>query len=64
MRKVRTVLCPHCGSEIKPLPEPQGADASARERLVTVADDFSNESSDDKTANDFAAVVRRHPRCG
>ncbi len=64
MRKVRAVWCPHCGGRIQPLPEPQRADASDSaaviEGLATVDNDISNESSDEKTANDFAAALRRN----
>jgi hypothetical protein len=62
MKKLKIVLCPHCGSKINPLAAPRGADAPARiiERWTGEADDFSNESSDEKTADDFAAALRRN----
>ena len=52
------------GPKIKLPPSPRGADAPAStgliERLTSVAGDFSNESSDEKTVNDFAAALRRN----
>jgi hypothetical protein len=64
MKKVKIVFCPHCGGQIEPLPSPRGGEAPARtgliERLTSIADDFSNESSDEKTADDFAAALSRN----
>lgn len=55
-------LCPLCGSERKPAPKaPREVVhhrlAIAAKPSTTVADSVVAESSDDKTANDFAEVL-------
>ncbi|HEY7318910.1 MAG TPA: hypothetical protein VIE89_15150 [Candidatus Binatia bacterium] len=62
MKKVKIVLCPHCGGQINPLPIPRGAAAPAGviECWTGEAGDFTNESSNEETANNFAAALRRN----
>ena len=56
-------LCPHCGGKIKP--ETKAFRTDIRDELPVllkppkdVADSAVAESSDDKTANDFAVVLK------
>jgi hypothetical protein len=55
-------LCPLCGSKRKPQTKSSRADARYKLPVVlkpptAVADSVVAESSDDKTANDFAALL-------
>ena len=65
MKKVnKSDLCPLCGGERKPVTKTSRAALHASAAIVykapkTVASSFGSESSDDQTANDFAAALMK-----
>jgi len=61
-RKNKSHLCPPCGGRRKPGTNTAGADtrgsrSALRKPPLVVAHSVVAESSDDKTANDFAALL-------
>jgi hypothetical protein len=62
MKKGKSYLCPLCGRKKKPAPKTSRADVREgvsvlRAPRTAVADSVVAESSNDQTANDFAAVL-------
>jgi hypothetical protein len=58
----KSAICPLCGGDRKPGTKASRADvrdgrAVVRDAVTTITDSVVTESSDDKTANDFAQVL-------